>query len=74
VDEAMQWFYSNYYKDHGYGLVYPQVFAQHKRPTGDYPNVRRWIGNMKALRHWADVRQVADSFTASLKDKQFVSI
>jgi len=24
--------------------------------------------------HWADVHQVADSFTASLKDKQFVPI
>ena len=33
VDEAMQWFYSNYYKDHAYGLVYPQVFPHHKRPT-----------------------------------------
>ena len=134
VDEAMQWFYSNYYKDHGYGLVYPQVFPQHKRPTEevqagtiawgkekaqswlaildkdmigptrkftcgdsvtladyvgaelvtvgelihcayvDYPNVRRWIRNMKALRRWTDVHQVADGFTASLKDKQFVSI
>jgi hypothetical protein len=24
--------------------------------------------------HWADVHQVADSFTASLKDKEFVPI
>jgi glutathione S-transferase len=134
VEEAMQWFYSNYYKDHGYGLVYPQVFPQHKRPSeeiqagtiawgkqkaqiwlaildqnmigatrrfvcgdsitladyvgaelvalgelvhcryADYPNVRRWIGNMRALKHWTEVHQVADSFTAALKDKQFVSI
>jgi hypothetical protein len=28
---------------------------------------------MKALRHWADVHQLADGFTASLKDGQFVS-
>ena len=134
VDEATEWFYSNYYKDHGYGLVYPQVFPHHKRPTEeaqagvidwgkqktqhwlgildkdiigpsrkflcgdkvtladyvgiemvtlgervhckyqDYPNVRRWIGNMKALKHWAAVHEVADGFAASLKDKQFVSI
>ncbi len=40
----------------------------------DYPNVRRWIGNMKALKHWAKVHEVADGFAASLRDKQFVSI
>ncbi len=85
VDEALQWFYSNYYKDAGYGLVYPQRFPHHKRPTdeiqagtiawgADYPNVRRWIGNMRALKHWAEVHQVADGFAASLKDRQFVSI
>jgi glutathione S-transferase len=134
VDEAMEWFYSNYYKDLGYGLVYPQVFPHHKRPTEgaqigaidwgkqkaqhwlgildqdligtsrkflcgeqvtladyvgaemvtlgelvhceyqDYPNVRRWISHMKALNHWAEVHEVADGFTASLKDKEFVSI
>jgi glutathione S-transferase len=134
VDEAMEWFYSNYYKDLGYGLVYPQLFPHHKRPTDeahsgaiawgkqkaqhwlgildndligpsrrylcgdtitladyvgaelvnlghlvhctyqDYPNVRRWLGTMKALPHWAEVHQVSDGFAASLKDKQFVSI
>ena len=40
----------------------------------DYPNVRRWIDNMKALKHWSKVHEVADGFAASLKDKQFVSI
>lgn len=134
VDEAMEWFYSNYYKDHGYGLVYPQLFPQHKRPTEeaqagaiawgkqraqhwlgildkdligpsrkflcgdkvtladyvgaemvtvgelvhceylDYPNVRRWISHMKALPSWGQVHEVVDGLTASLKDKQFVSI
>jgi len=134
VDEAMEWFYSNYYKDKGYGLVYPQVFPHHKRPGDeaqavtvdwgkqktqkwlgildqdmigpnrqflcgdkvtladyvgiemvtlgelvhctyqDYPNVRRWIGNMKALKSWPKVHEVADGFAASLKDMQFVSI
>jgi glutathione S-transferase len=134
VDEVMEWFYSNYYKDLGYGLVYPQLFPHHKRPSDevhagtiawgkqraqhwlgildkdiigpkrkylcgdkvtiadyvgaemvtlgelvhckyeDYPNVRRWIGNMKALKHWPKVHEVAEGFAASLKDKQFVSI
>lgn len=134
VDEAMEWFYSNFYKDLGYAMIYPQLFPHHKRQTdeaqagtiawgkekaehwlsildkdligpgrqflcGDkltladyvgaemvvlgelvhckyqaYPNVRRWIGNMKALKHWNDVHEVADRYAASLKDRQFVSI
>lgn len=134
VDEAMEWFYSNFYKDLGYGMIYPQLFPHHKRPTDDaqagtvawgkekaqhwlrildedligpdraflcgdsvtladyvgaemvtlgelvhctyedYPNVRRWIDNMKALKSWATVHEVADSYVAALKEKQFVSI
>jgi glutathione S-transferase len=31
VDELLDWFNSNFYRDWGYGLVYPQVFPQHKR-------------------------------------------
>ena len=134
VDEAIEWFYSNFYKDFGYGLVYPQLFPHHKRPDEnlqagtiawgsdrarhwlsildtdmigpekkflcgdrvtiadyvgaelvtvgelihcefqDYPNVRRWIGNMKALKSWPEVHQVFDGITATLRDKQFDSI
>jgi glutathione S-transferase len=134
VDEAMEWFYSNYYKDLGYGLVYPQLFPHHKRQSDeahagtiawgkqkaqhwlgildndmigpnrkflcgekitiadyagaelvtvgelvqctyrDYPNVCRWIANMKALKHWSKVHEVSSGLAASLKDKQFVSI
>ena len=32
VDELLDWFNSNFYRDWGYGLVYPQVFPQQKRP------------------------------------------
>jgi glutathione S-transferase len=134
VDEALEWFYSNFYKDLGYGMVYPQLFPHHKRPTEaaqtgtiswgkqqaqhwlgildkdligsgrkflcgdkvtladyagaemvtlgelvhcryqDYPNLRRWIGHMKALKSWGKVHEVAEGFAASLKDKQFVAI
>jgi len=28
----MDWFNSNFYKDWGYGLAYPQLFPLHKRP------------------------------------------
>ncbi len=134
VDEAMEWFYSNYYKDLGYGLVYPQLFPHHKRSSDeanaatiawgrdkarhwlrildqeligpqrnflcgdgltladyvgaemvtlgelirctyqDYPNVRRWIGRMKALEHWGPVHEVVDGFAASLAEREFVSV
>jgi glutathione S-transferase len=32
VNEMMDWFNSNLYRDWGYGMVYPQVFPGHKRP------------------------------------------
>jgi glutathione S-transferase len=33
VHEMMDWFNSNMYKDFGYGVVYPQTFPHHKRPS-----------------------------------------
>lgn len=54
VDEAMAWFYSNYYKDYGYGLVYPQLFPHHKRPTDEaHAGAIDW-GRKQSLR-WLDV-------------------
>lgn len=35
VNEMMDWFNSNSYKDFAYGLIYPQAFPSHKRPTDD---------------------------------------
>ena len=32
-----------------------------------YPNVKRWLGNMKALKSWAKVNEVISGFAASLK-------
>lgn len=32
VNEMMDWFNANIYKDLGYGLIYPQIFPNHKRP------------------------------------------
>jgi len=134
VHEMMDWFNSNLYKDFGYGLVYPQLFPHHKRPSdeahagsiewgkqqarawlkvldenligpkksflcgdritladylgaemvcigdlvrcnySEYPNIQRWIRNMKALKGWAKVHEAADGYAASLKDKSFVTI
>jgi len=134
VNEMMDWFNANLYKDLGYGVVYSQAFPHHKRPSeeiqsgtiawgkqksqvwlkildqhligpkkaylcGDkitiadyfgiemiavgslircdysaYPNVQRWVHNMKALKTWPKVHEAIDGFAASMKDKQFVAI
>ena len=39
-----------------------------------YPNIERWLRNMKALKSWSKVHEVIDGFAASLKDKSFVAI
>lgn len=38
VDEVMAWFNTQFYRDYGYGLVYPQLFPHHKRPTDEIHN------------------------------------
>jgi glutathione S-transferase len=81
VDEVMDWFNTQFYRDYGYGLVYPQIFPHHKRPTDDIHNgVIAW-GKEKAEgwfelldQHWLGNRQylcgdqitIADYFGASL--------
>jgi len=35
VDEAMDWFNTQFYRDYGYGLAYPQMYPHHKRPTDE---------------------------------------
>jgi glutathione S-transferase len=134
VNELMDWFNSNFYKDFGYGLIYSQLFPHHKRPSdeiqsgtvawgkqksqnwlkildehllgpkkaylcgdqitladyvgvemvalGDlircnysaYPNVQRWLRNMKGLKSWAKVHEASDGFAASIKDTPFVAV
>jgi glutathione S-transferase len=133
VDAAMDWINTMLYRDFGYGLLYPQIFPHHKRPTdeqhkgtiawgkekcknafaildrdilgkndylsnntisiadyfgacivtageligcefGDYPNVKRWIGNMQKLKSWASVNEVMYGFAGSLKGQQFETV
>lgn len=134
VNEMMDWFNSNCYKDIAYGLAYPQLFPNHKRPgdavqagtlawgkeraqawlkildrdligpskrflcgdrvtladymgaemvaLGDvircdfsaYPNVQRWLKNMKALKSWPKVHEVIQGFAASVKEQPFVAV
>jgi glutathione S-transferase len=126
VNEMMDWFNTNLYRDLAYGLVYPQVFPHHRRPSDesqnatiawgregakrwlavlndhwlgagqpylcgdritiadyfgaglltsgelvgcrfdDYPNIARWLANMKALPRWTEVNQTFDGLRAAL--------
>lgn len=131
VDATMDWFNTAFYRDFGYGLLYPQIFPHHKRPSdeaqaatiawgkdktkaalaildthilgskndyvannrisiadyfgagllsagdligctyGEYPNVCRWLTNMKKLGSWDRTHEVLNGFAASMKGKQF---
>ena len=133
VNEMMDWFNTNFYRDYGYGLCYPQLFPHHKRATeelqsgtldwakervagwlgilndhligpdkqylcGDeitiadyfgvclltlgeilrfdfsaYPNVARWLGNMKKLDAWEAVNEALYGFADAVKDQSFVT-
>jgi glutathione S-transferase len=134
VDEVMDWFNTQCYRELGYHLIYPQIFPHHKRPseeaqqgtiewgkektgvwleildrcwigkdrqylTGDqitvadyfgsailtlgeiircdysgYPNVSRWIGNMKKLGSWNRINEALAGFTNMVKDQPFKAI
>src|SRR5262245_34051754 len=134
INEMIDWFNTNLYRDFAYGLVYPQAFPTHTRRSdeaqvstlewgkekskgwlkvldesligpkkaylmgdaitvadylggemvglGDlircnysaYPNVERWMRNMKALKSWPKVNEVFYGFADSLKDTKFVAI
>lgn len=39
-----------------------------------YPNVKHWLGRMKALKSWSSVYQVIDGFAASLRGKTMVPV
>jgi glutathione S-transferase len=39
-----------------------------------YPNVKRWLNDMKQLRSWSKVNEVIDGFAASLKGAKFETI
>jgi len=134
VNEVMDWLNTQFYRDFGYGLVYPQIFPHHKRRSDEahggaiawgqqgakrwlqvlndywigpknaylcgaeitiadyfgaglvtigelvgidlsaYPNVQRWLGNMKKLKTWGKVNEVFDGFVGGNKGKEFVRL
>lgn len=48
VNEMMDWFNANLYKDFGYGLIYPQLFPHHKRPSDEIQSGTVAWGKQKA--------------------------
>jgi len=134
VNEAMDWLNTQLYRDFGYGLVYPQLFPHHKRPSEEahagviawgqkgsknwlqilndywigpknlylcgnqltiadyfgsalvsigeligcdftpYPNIKRWLDNMKNLKSWDKVNEAFSGYAASNKGKEFARI
>jgi glutathione S-transferase len=132
VNEAMDWFNTNFYRDYAYGLYYPQLFPHHKRPSEDvqkatlewareraqnwlkilndsiigekkyltgnditiadylgvclitlgeiprqdfakYPNVKRWVDNMKQLKSWNKINEVLYGYASQVKAQPFVT-
>lgn len=134
VNEIMDWFNTNFYRDFGYGMAYPQIFPHHKRPTDDvqnatitwgkeraenwlrilndywigpdkqylcgdqitiadyfgaclttlgeiircdfskFPNVNRWLDNVKKLKSWPKVNEALYGFASAVKDQPFQAI
>jgi len=134
VNELMDWFNTNFYRDYGYGMAYPQIFAHHKRPTDEvqaatiawaterarnwltvldkhwigptngyvcgnqltiadyfgvclvtlgeivrvdlspFPNVQRWVGNMKKLESWNRINEQLYAFANAVKDAPFITV
>jgi glutathione S-transferase len=134
VNEIMDWTATQLSRDFAYGLVYPQIFPGHKRPTDEvqkgtlawakervqqwlkvldehilgpqkpylcgnditiadyyaasfvslgeaircdfskYPNVTRWLGNMKKLNTWNKVYEVFYGFAGSMKEMPFEAV
>ena len=40
----------------------------------DYPNIRRWLGNMKQLKSWPQVNEVFENIVAGNRDKAFARV
>ena len=134
VNEMMDWLNTNFYRDWGYGLAYPQLFPHHKRRSDEaqagaiewgannsknwlkllndhwigpknnylcgneitiadyfgaglvtlgevigcdfspYPNVQRWLGNMKKLKSWDSVNEAFNGLREAVKAQNFVRI
>lgn len=54
VNEAMDWFNANLYRDFGYNLCYPQLFPHHKRRSDEaHEGTIRW--GVERTQHWLKI-------------------
>ncbi len=54
VNEVMDWLNSNFYRDWGYGLIYPQLFPHHKRRSDEaHGGAIEW--GKKASENWLQI-------------------
>jgi glutathione S-transferase len=75
VDEVMDWVNTQFYREFGYGLIYPQLFPHHKRPTDDqHKGVIAW-GKERSARwlkvldsHWLGKTPYLASETITIAD------
>jgi glutathione S-transferase len=134
VNEMMDWLNTQFYREYGYGFIYPQIFAHHRRPTeaaqqaclewskeraqnwlkildqhwlgpranylcgeritiadyfgsafvslgeiigmdfAGYPNVSRWLENVKRLKSWAKMNEVFYGFRDAVREQKFVTL
>ena len=134
VNEMMDWFNTGFYREFGYGLVYPQILPHYRRTSEEvqsgtiewgkeramkslqvlndhwigpdqpylcgeritiadylavglltlgevvrcnfsaYPNVERWLGNMKKLHSWGKINTEFYGYVESVKDQPFDAI
>jgi glutathione S-transferase len=134
VNEVMDWINTNFYREWGYNLCYPQLFPHLKRRSDEaqaatleygkqnakrwltllndywigpnktylvgntitiadyfgagivtlgelircdlskYPNVARWLANVKKTPNWNKVNETFYGLAGALKDKQFVAV
>jgi hypothetical protein len=42
--------------------------------VGSYPNVQRWLANMKKLKNWDTINEVFTGFATANKGKEFVRL
>lgn len=54
VNEAMDWFNANLYRDLGYNFVYPQIFPHHRRRSDEATDATIAWGRERCC-HWLDI-------------------
>jgi hypothetical protein len=81
--KSLDWLNTNFYRDYGYNLVYPQLFPHHKRRSEEAhagtiewgkEKSKRWLANMKQLQHWNAVNATFNGFVDAMKDRSFVTL